>query len=103
MNIIIPLNKRVIVEPEAKEEVSKGGIIIPETANQKAPTKGRIIAIAEDSDLKLKISEGDLVIFSKYAGTEVVIPGASTGKKDRQLQVIKDEEILAVIRNEQGG
>ena len=95
MNIIIPLNKRVIVEPEAKEEVSKGGIIIPETANQKAPTKGRIIAIAEDSDLKLKISEGDLVIFSKYAGTEVVIPGAS---KDRQLQVIKDEEILAVIR-----
>ena len=98
MNIIVPLNKRVLVEPEAKEEVSKGGIIIPETAGQKAPTKGRVVAVADDSEMKHKLSVGDLVIFSKYAGTEVVIPAASTGKKDTQLQVIKDEEILAVIR-----
>jgi len=100
MNIITPLNKRVLVEPEGKEEKSKGGIIIPETANQKAPTKGRLIAIAEDSDLKLKVSAGDLVLFSKYAGVEVTIPASGVVGKDRHLQLIKDEEILAVIRNE---
>lgn len=100
MNVIVPLNKRVIVEPEAKEEISKGGIIIPQTANQKAPTKGRVIAIAEDSDLKLKISSGDLVLFSKYAGVEIIIPAKDVSGKDRQLQVIKDEDILAVIRYE---
>jgi len=100
MNVITPLNKRVLVEPEGKEEKSKGGIIIPETANQKAPTKGRLIAIAEDSDLKLKVSAGDLVLFSKYAGVEVTVPAAGMDGKERNLQLIKDEEILAVIRNE---
>lgn len=100
MNVIVPLNKRVIVEPESKEEISKGGIVIPQTANQKAPTKGRVISISEDSDLKLKISSGDLVLFSKYAGSEIVIPATEVGKKDRQLQVIKDEDILAVIKVE---
>lgn len=100
MNIIVPLNKRVIVEPETKEEISKGGIIIPETANQKAPTKGRVISIAEDSDMRHKISSGDLVLFSKYAGTEIVIPAIEVGKQDRKIQVIKDEDILAVIRTE---
>lgn len=100
MNIIVPLNKRVIVEPEAKEEVSKGGIVIPQTANQKAPTKGRVISISEDADIRLKISPGDLVLFPKFAGTEIIIPAGKVGQKDRQLQVIKDEDILAVIRNE---
>lgn len=100
MNIIVPLNKRVIVEPETKEEVTKGGIIIPDIAGQKAPTKGRVVAIAQDSDINLKIQPGDLVLFSKYAGTEIIIPAKEVGKKDRQLQVIKDEDILAVIKNE---
>ncbi|MFH1231364.1 MAG: co-chaperone GroES [Planctomycetota bacterium] len=98
MNTIIPLNNRVIIEPESKEEVSKGGIIIPDIAGQKAPTKGRVIAISDDSNTKHKISVGDLVLFSKYAGVEIVIPASEVGKKDRQLQVIKDEDILAVIR-----
>lgn len=104
MNVIVPLNKRVLIEPETKEQVSKGGIIIPDTASQKAPTKGRVIAIAEDCmELKLKISSGDLVLFSKFAGTEIVIPATEPGQKDRQLQVIKEEDILAVIRHENSG
>ena len=97
MNVITPLNKRVLIEPEAKEEVTKGGIIIPETAGQKAPTKGRVLEIAEDSDLRLRLSSGDLVLFSKYAGVEITIP-AGLGGKDRHLQVIKDEDILAIIK-----
>ena len=100
MNVIVPLNKRVLVEPEVKEKRSAGGIIIPETANQKAPTKGRVIAIAQDSDINLKIQSGDVVLFSKYAGIEIVTAAKEVGQKDRQLQMIKDEDILAVIRNE---
>ena len=97
MNVIVPLNKRVLVEPEAKEEISQGGIIIPETANQKAPTKGRVIAIATDSDINLKLQSGDVVLFSKFAGTEVTIKAAGSEGKDRALLLIKDEDILAVI------
>jgi len=100
MNIIVPLNRRIIVEPELKEETTKGGIIIPEVANQKAPTKGRVISIADNTDINLKVQSGDVVIFPKYAGTEIVIPAKEIGQKDRVLQVIKDEDILAVIKNE---
>lgn len=97
MNVIVPLNKRVLVEPEAKEKQSAGGIIIPETANQKAPTKGRIIAIAQDSDINMKIQAGDIVLFSKYAGTEITLVADNPENKDRQYLLIKDEDILAVI------
>lgn len=101
MNVIMPLNKRVVVEPQAKEEVSKGGIIIPETINRPAPTRGRVIAISSDSDIKLKISPGDMVLFSKFTGTEIVIPAKTIEGKDAKIQIIKDEDILAVIRNEE--
>ncbi len=97
MNVIVPLNKKVIVEPEVKESKTQSGIIIPETANQKAPTKGTVIAIAEDSDIKLRLAPGDVVLFSKYAGVEVILPKATPEGKDRYLQIMKDEDILAVI------
>lgn len=100
MNILVPLNRKVVVEPETQEKVSAGGIVIPETANQKAPTRGRVIAIAEDSDLKLKVSAGDVVFFSKYSGVEVTITRRSPEEKDRHLQIIKDEDILAKLEVE---
>lgn len=101
MNVIIPLNKRVIVEPEAKEMKSKGGIVIPDNANQKAPTKGRVISVSQDSDIKLRIQSGDIVLFPKYAGTEIIIPAAEVGGKDRRYQIMKEEDILAVIQTEE--
>lgn len=97
MNVIVPLGKRVIVEPEGKEKVSSGGIIIPETANQKAPTKGRVMSIADDSEMKLKVQSGDLVLFSKYSGVEITLPATKPGEKDRTLLIMKDEDLLAVI------
>lgn len=100
MNIITPLNKRVIIEPEARKNQSTGGIIIPKTANQKAPTKGTVIAVADNADIKLKITAGDVVLFPTYAGTEIIIPASDAGKTDRHLQIIKEEDILAVIRTE---
>lgn len=99
MNVVIPLNKKVIVEPESKEKQSAGGIIIPETANQKAPTKGRVIAIAEDSDINVRIKPGDIVLFSKYSGVEITLSAPRPEEKDRQLLIMKDEDILAVIEN----
>ena len=97
MNILVPLNKKVVVELEASEKVSPGGIVIPETANQKAPTKGRVISIAEDSDLRLKVSAGDIVFFSKFSGVEVTITRRNLQEQDRHLQIIKDEDILAKL------
>lgn len=100
MNIITPLNKKVIVEPESREKISKGGIVIPEIANQKAPTKGTVLAIAEDSDLRFKVASGDIVLFSKFAGIEVQLKSTEIGKSDRLLFVIKDEDILAKLEVE---
>jgi chaperonin GroES len=97
MNVIRPLNKKVVVEPEAKEKVSTGGIVIPETANQKAPTKGRVLAIASDSDLVGKLSVGDLVLFSKFSGVEIVIPKGKWNAEDRIVQIMSDEDLLAVL------
>jgi len=99
MNVIVPLNKKIVVMPEEKENISPGGVIIPETANQKAPTKGTVIAVAEDSDLRIKLSPGDIILFSKYAGADVVIPGARIGDKAKTILIIKDEDVLAVIEH----
>ena len=106
-----PLNKRVLVEPEdtkTKEQKTPGGIIIPGDdsavslpgqTKPKAPTKGRVIAVAGDSDIKFKITSGDIVLFSKYSYTEIIEVSKIPGQKDRQLFLIKDEDILAVIRS----
>ena|SRR3972149_2466088 len=99
MKIVKPLNKNVLVEPETKEEISRGGIIIPETAGQKAPTKGRVIAISEDSDINLKIQPGDIVLFSKFSGTEITITAGNPGEKDRRFLLIKDENIIAITED----
>ena len=97
MNIITPLNKKVIVESEPREKVSKGGIVIPEIVNQKAPTKGTVMAISDDSDLRFKVSAGDIVLFSKFAGIELTLKSIEAGKPDRLLYCIKDDDILARV------
>jgi len=101
MNIVTPLNKKVIVEPESREKISKGGIVIPEIANQKAPTKGVVLAIAEDSDLRFKVQSGDVVLFSKFAGIEITLKSMEIEKPDRVLFVIKDDDILAKLEVQQ--
>ena len=109
MNIVVPLNKKVIVEAALKETKSKGGIIIPEAVNQKAPTKGTVIAIAEDSKLlgmvdgvKLHpatLAAGDIVLFSKYAGIEITLKATKVDEIDKNLLIIDDDKILAKIEH----
>ena len=73
---VTPLADRVIVKPLAREEVTKGGIVLPDTAKEK-PQEGRVVAVgpgrlSEDGSkrIPMDIKEGDKVIYAKYAGTE---------------------------------
>ena len=90
-----PLHDRVLVKRVEDEQVSRGGIIIPDTAKEK-PVRGRVIAVGQGRTLKngdlraLAVKEGDLVLYSKYAGTEVKIEG------DEHL-IMREDDILGVL------
>ena len=77
---LTPLHDRIIVKPAKAEEVTKGGIIIPDTAKEK-PMQGEVVAvgngrIADDGKLiPMNLKVGDKVLYGKYAGTEVNIDG----------------------------
>ncbi len=90
-----PLADRVIVKPTTKEEVTKGGIVLPDTAKEK-PQEGEIMAagpgkLGEDGKrIEMELKKGDKVIFAKYAGTEW---------KDGQDEylILREADILAKI------
>ena len=92
---IKPLNDRVLVIRLDKENKTKGGIIIPDTAKEK-PQKGQVVAVGpgkrgEDGKrFPLDVKEGDHVIFSKYAGTEINI-------NDVEHLFLSESDILAVV------
>ncbi len=92
---IKPLHDRVLVEPLDAEEKTAGGIIIPDTAQEK-PMEGKIVAVGngyKDDDGKvtpLDVKAGDTVLYGKFAGTEVRIDG-------EDLLIVKESDILAVI------
>ena len=90
-----PLHDRLIVKRLEEDDVSKGGIIIPDSAKEK-PQRGEVIAvgkgkIAEDGTVRpLDVKAGDTVLFGKYAGTEVKIE-----TEDRLI--MREDDVLAVI------
>lgn len=92
---IRPLHDRVIVERIDAVETSAGGIIIPDTAKEK-PQEGKVIAVGkgkrkEDGTLiTLDVKEGDSILFSKYAGSEVTIDG-------NEFLIMREEDILGII------
>ncbi|MCS7245641.1 MAG: co-chaperone GroES [candidate division WOR-3 bacterium] len=92
---IKPLGDRIVVERIEEEEVKKGGIIIPDTAKEK-PQRGRVLAVGpgrktEDGKvIPVDVNVGDIVIFSKYAGTEVEMG-------DQKLLIMREDEILGII------
>jgi len=91
-----PLGDRVIVEPVEKEEMTAGGIILPETAKEK-PQQGTIVAVGpgrrdeEGKRIPMDVKVGDRVLFAKYAGTEVKLD------EDEKVLVLKESDILAVV------
>jgi chaperonin GroES len=90
-----PLGGRVIVEPIEQEEMTAGGIILPETAKEK-PQEGKILASGpgerdEDGErIPMEVQVGDKVLYAKYSGTEVKMDG-------RKLLILRESDILAVV------
>ncbi|OFY89749.1 MAG: co-chaperone GroES, partial [Bacteroidetes bacterium RIFOXYA2_FULL_33_7] len=87
---IKPLADRVLIEPQVAEQVTASGIIIPDTAQEK-PQRGIVIAVGSGTkDEKMEVKVGDVVLYGKYAGTELNI--------DRKDYIImRQSDILAVI------
>ena len=89
---IEPLGDRVVIKPTPKEEVSKGGIVLPDTAKEK-PQEGKIIAVGpgrlteEGNRIAMEVKKGDKVLYSKYAGTEFKLDG-------EELIVMREGDIL---------
>lgn len=72
---IQPLSDRVLIEPCAAEEITAGGIIIPDSAKEK-PLRGKVLAVGNGTkDEEMILKAGDTVLFGKYAGTEIEIEG----------------------------
>ncbi len=92
---IRPLYDRLIVRRVAEEEKTKGGIIIPDTAKDK-PTEGEVVAagkgrLLEDGKvIPMDVKQGDLILFSKYAGNEVKIDGV-------EYLIMREEDVLGII------
>lgn len=87
---IRPLADRVLIEPTAAEEVTLGGIIIPDSAKEK-PLKGKVLATGngtKDEEMVLKV--GDAVLYGKYAGTEIEFEGV-------KYLMMRQSDVLAVI------
>ncbi len=90
-----PLGDRVIVKPKAPEEKTKGGIILPDTAQEK-PMEGEIVAVGggktDDNGKKITmdLKVGDKVLYGKYSGTEVKI-------NDEEYLIMRESDVYAVI------
>jgi chaperonin GroES len=87
---IKPLADRVLVEPAAAEEKTAGGIIIPDTAKEK-PMKGTVVAVGTGKkDEPITVKVGDMVLYGKYAGTELSVDG-------KDYLIMRESDIYAVI------
>ena len=90
-----PLGNRVVVEPIEEEEVTTGGIVLPETAKEK-PQKGTVLSIGpgeRDDDGKripLDVAVDDVVLYAKYAGTEIKVEG-------KKLLILRESDLLAIV------
>ncbi len=87
---IKPLADRVLVKPAAAEEKTVGGIIIPDSAKEK-PLKGEVVAVGNGTkDEEMVVKPQDLVLYGKYAGTEIELEG-------EQYLIMRQSDILAII------
>ena len=90
-----PLQDRVVVKPADAEEVSKGGIILPDTAQEK-PQQGEVVAVgpgkaADNGELiKPQVKKGDKVLYGKYSGTEITY-------EDEDYLIVRENDIFAIL------
>jgi chaperonin GroES len=92
-----PLGDRIVVEPSAHEEVTKSGIVIPDTAKEK-PQEGKVLAVGPGRILddgtreRMDLKPGDKVLYAKYSGTEFKLDGVD-------LLITSHRDILAVVES----
>ncbi|MBL9091435.1 MAG: co-chaperone GroES [Planctomycetaceae bacterium] len=90
-----PLDDRVVVEPQEAEEMTAGGIVLPDAAKEK-PQRGKVVAIGPGKLLDsgergtLSVAVGDEVIYGKYSGTEIEVEG-------REVKILRESDILAKV------
>ena len=89
-----PLADRLVVKPIAREEVTKGGIVLPDTAKEK-PQEGEVLAVGpgrmtEDGKrIPMDVKVGDIVFYTKYGGTEIKVDG-------EELIILRESDVLAI-------
>lgn len=94
---IRPLADRVVIKPAAKEEKTKGGLFLPDTASKEKPQEGTIMAVGEgkldDNGKRVPVSVqvGDRVLFAKYAGTDIKLD-------DEDYLILAEKDVLAVVQ-----
>jgi chaperonin GroES len=92
---IKPLGNRVVIEPIEQEDVTAGGIVLPETAKEK-PQKGTVLAVGpgerdeNGKRIPLDVKEGDTVLFAKYSGTEIKLD-------DKKVLILRESDLLAIV------
>jgi len=90
-----PLGNRVVVEPLEQEEITAGGIVLPETAKEK-PQKGTVLSVGpgerddEGKYIPMDVKKGDTVLFAKYSGTEIKVDG-------KKLLILRESDLLAIV------
>ena len=90
-----PLYDRILVERVESEEVTKGGIILPDTAKEK-PQQGKVIAVGQGRRtddgkvVPLEVKEGDTILFGKYSGSEIKIEG-------NEYLIMKEDDVLGLV------
>ena len=93
---ITPLGDRVLVKPSTGEEVSKGGILLPDTAKEK-PQEGTVLAVGtgrvldDGTVVPMEVKTGDKVLYSKYAGTEIKVG-------DEDHLILTERDILGILK-----
>jgi len=92
---IRPLDDRVVVEPMEAEEMTAGGIVLPDTAKEK-PQRGKVVAVGPGKLLdngqraEMSVAVGDEVIYGKYGGTEIEVNG-------EEVKILRESDILAKV------
>jgi chaperonin GroES len=92
-----PLGDRVVIEPTPREEMTKSGIVLPDTAKEK-PQEGKVLAVGPGRILddgkreSVDVKVGDKVLYAKYAGTEFKV-------EENELLIVSQKDILAVVQD----
>ncbi len=92
-----PLGNRLVVEPLEQEDVTTGGILLPETAKEK-PQKGTVLSVGpgdrddEGKRIPMDVKLNDVVLYAKYSGTEIKVDG-------KKLLILRESDVLAIVES----